>query len=371
MILETKPSRSPTPRQRRGNAPVVLSWNARLIGLGVLLIIPALLLAAFTAAQPTAAQGATATPGTGSGQPVTKSCADEALTVSMIQTAVPVTPAATAAPATAAAPLTVTLTASATPPPTPTLRPAPAVDRVGPLQNYPQDWTLMYIHDRGTNSQVRVICGNAIAVSGKKGEPFPYGSIIVMETWTVKPGSAPGLLALDDKGNFIREKLVTVHAMRKEKGFGEAYKAFRSGEWEYMGYNPDGSVLNPPETTGVCADCHSAALTEKTDWTFRAMQYFDHVNSQILPATMQNLQLVVEAEVGYGPRDISVKKGTTVIFDNLDVVPHNVTFRDGSFDSGRNDPGSSISFIANTPGTFAFFCNLHPRQMSGTIKVTE
>jgi plastocyanin len=290
-------------------------------------------------------------------------CADGALMVSMIQTPVPVTPAATTAappPATPAAP----------PPPTPTLLPAPKENRVGALQNYPKDWTLMYVHDRGTNAQVRVICGNSVAISGKVGEPFPYGSILVMETWNAKAGSAPGTLALDDKGHFIRENLVSLHVMRKEKGFGADYKQFQAGEWEFVGYRPDGSILNAPEATGFCADCHSAALTEKTDWTFRALQFYDHLNTQILPAPMQKVQLVVEAEVGYGPRIFSVKKGTTVTFNNLDVVPHNVTFRDGSYDSGLNAPGSSISMIMSTPGTYAYFCNLHPRQMSGTITVT-
>jgi plastocyanin len=101
------------------------------------------------------------------------------------------------------------------------------------------------------------------------------------------------------------------------------------------------------------------------------MQFHDGLNTQILPAAMQNVKMVVEAEVGFGPNQLTIEPGTTVVFNNLDVVPHNVTFRDGSVDSGRNDPGSSFSLIMDTPGTYAFFCNLHPRQMQGTITVLE
>jgi plastocyanin len=180
-------------------------------------------------------------------------------------------------------------------------------------------------------------------------------------------------LAVDENGHLIRENLVSLHVMRKEKGFGADYKEFQSGEWEYVGYNPDGSILNAPEATGFCAACHAAALDEKTDFTFRALQVLDHEQmfTQILPGPMQPLQMVVMAEVGYGPNNLRIKPGTTVVFNNFDLVNHTVTARDGSFDSGIKAPNSTFSMIFDQPGSYAYFCSLHPAQMTGTITVAE
>ena len=69
--------------------------------------------------------------------------------ISLIQTAIPVTPTATgSAPS-----------ASPTPQPaTPTPRPAPSEDRVGFPTGYQEDFKLMYVYDRLDNRQVRVVC---------------------------------------------------------------------------------------------------------------------------------------------------------------------------------------------------------------------
>lgn len=49
--------------------------------------------------------------------------------------------------------------------------------------------------------------------------------------------------------------------------------------------------------------------------------------------------------------------------------PHSVTSRDGLFDSGVTDPGGSFQFTFTAPGTYRYFCQVHPEQMFGTIVV--
>ncbi len=49
--------------------------------------------------------------------------------------------------------------------------------------------------------------------------------------------------------------------------------------------------------------------------------------------------------------------------------PHSVTSRDGLFDSGVTDPGGSFQFRFTTPGTYRYYCQIHPEDMSGTIVV--
>ncbi len=99
--------------------------------------------------------------------------------------------------------------------------PAPTVDRVGFPTGYKDTYKLFYVFDNYQNRQIRKVYGNAIAASVSPGEVFnfPYGSIILFESYSVQQDSA-GEPALDDKGRFVPNTLTTNFVMRKEKGFG-------------------------------------------------------------------------------------------------------------------------------------------------------
>jgi plastocyanin len=78
-------------------------------------------------------------------------------------------------------------------------------------------------------------------------------------------------------------------------------------------------------------------------------------------------QVVVE-EFAFKPAVLTVKPGTSVIWINHDDVPHTVTDRDDRFKSGAMDTDAKFSFTFKTPGTYNYFCALHPR-MTGQIIV--
>lgn len=88
------------------------------------------------------------------------------------------------------------------------------------------------------------VCANDVAASVKPGEPFPYGSILVFESWRPKE-DATGKVVPDDNGHLVRQTLNAIFVMRKEKGFGEAYQDRQAGEWEFAAYRPDKSYLVP------------------------------------------------------------------------------------------------------------------------------
>jgi len=134
---------------------------------------------------------------------------------------------------------------------------APTVDRVGFPTGYQTTFKLLYTFDNYQNRQIRRVYGNAAAASVRPGDVFnfPYGSIILFESYTVQQ-DANGEPVLDNDGRFIPATLTTIFVMRKEKGFGVDYGELRTGEWEYVGYRPDGSYANPPATTAACALCH-------------------------------------------------------------------------------------------------------------------
>ena len=80
----------------------------------------------------------------------------------------------------------------------------------------------------------------------------------------------------------------------------------------------------------------------------------------------------VSIDVGdriYRPASVTVSPGTTITWRNIDDRPHTVTDRAGSFDSGIFDTGGTYTRTFDTPGTFQYFCTLHP-DMVGTVSVT-
>ena len=66
--------------------------------------------------------------------------------------------------------------------------------------------------------------------------------------------------------------------------------------------------------------------------------------------------------------DVTIAAGTEVVWTNSDSLRHSVTANDFSFDSGTMEQGDTFSFVFDTPGTFAYYCNFHPN-MTATITV--
>jgi len=74
--------------------------------------------------------------------------------------------------------------------------------------------------------------------------------------------------------------------------------------------------------------------------------------------------------IAFQPGRIEIPTGTTVAWTNNDAVQHTVTAVDRSFDSGNMAPGASWPHTFTKPGTYQFFCVVHPF-MKGTVIVEE
>jgi plastocyanin len=90
------------------------------------------------------------------------------------------------------------------------------------------------------------------------------------------------------------------------------------------------------------------------------------VLSSVVSAAGEN-QVVIKT-FKYGPKDITVPVGTTVTWLNKDNEVHTVVSKDGKFRSSALDTDDSFTFTFTDPGTYSFFCSLHP-QMTGTVTV--
>ena len=71
----------------------------------------------------------------------------------------------------------------------------------------------------------------------------------------------------------------------------------------------------------------------------------------------------------FNPPTLTVKAGTTVTWTNKDDIPHGIAATGNAFKrSNALDTDDSYSFTFTTPGTFQYFCYIHPH-MTGTIVV--
>ena len=57
---------------------------------------------------------------------------------------------------------------------------------------------------------------------------------------------------------------------------------------------------------------------------------------------------------------LTVTAGTTVVWTNNDDVQHTVTASDNSFSSQALDTNGQFTYTFNTPGTYSYFCAIHP-----------
>ena len=70
----------------------------------------------------------------------------------------------------------------------------------------------------------------------------------------------------------------------------------------------------------------------------------------------------------FNPQQITVKAGTTVVWTNHDDIPHTVTSSTKVFKSNALDTDDKFLFTFTTPGSYLYFCALHPH-MTGSIVV--
>ena len=97
----------------------------------------------------------------------------------------------------------------------------------------------------------------------------------------------------------------------------------------------------------------------------RETRTFDRPDEGEVATTIEN----------FSHRNAQSKVGETLVWTNMDAVPHTVTLgsrgvAEPGFDSGLMGPGQSFALKFDQPGTYSFTCTLHPA-MNGEIVVTE
>ena len=107
---------------------------------------------------------------------------------------------------------------------------------------------------------------------------------------------------------------------------------------------------------------HIRVATALTVATFTMAAVFPAASAQAAETLVQIDHFI------FAPQRVSVKAGTTVTWVNDDDIPHVVVASNKLFKSKTLDTNDKFSFTFTTPGTYEYFCSLHPH-MTGTIVV--
>jgi 3',5'-cyclic AMP phosphodiesterase CpdA len=93
-----------------------------------------------------------------------------------------------------------------------------------------------------------------------------------------------------------------------------------------------------------------------------AQRASDHDDGSIAKVRIDNFS--------FAPKLLSVKAGTTVTWTNGDDVPHNVVGTKTEFSSPVLDTDQTFSYRFRNPGSYKYYCKLHP-MMTGMIVVAR
>ena len=87
--------------------------------------------------------------------------------------------------------------------------------------------------------------------------------------------------------------------------------------------------------------------------------------------------------IAFKPATLSVATGATVTWTQKDAGVHTVTSGaveqggggvtkapDGRYDSGELSTGETFTFTFDQPGTYSYFCAVHPATMRGEVRVS-
>ncbi len=107
------------------------------------------------------------------------------------------------------------------------------------------------------------------------------------------------------------------------------------------------ALLGPPEPSRGASDRATPAVTRLA-------------NAPTPQVTIDNFT--------FSPATLTVSTGTTVTWTNQDDMVHTVTEANRRFSSKGLETGDTYSYTFTEPGTYTYFCALHPR-MTATVIV--
>jgi len=82
------------------------------------------------------------------------------------------------------------------------------------------------------------------------------------------------------------------------------------------------------------------------------------------PASITDIKI---DNFSFTPASITIPAGTEVHWKNNDDIPHNVVSDDHSIKSKVLDTGDEFSYTFTKPGTYSYFCSIHPKMTAKVV----
>jgi plastocyanin len=90
------------------------------------------------------------------------------------------------------------------------------------------------------------------------------------------------------------------------------------------------------------------------------------VNAASSEAPANGAEITID-NFSFTPATITVKTGTPITWKNRDDIPHTVVSSDNLFKSKALDTDDKFSFTPTKPGTYNYFCSLHPKMTARVV----
>lgn len=91
--------------------------------------------------------------------------------------------------------------------------------------------------------------------------------------------------------------------------------------------------------------------------------------SEMTQSAGGDLQVKID-NFSFTPKQLAIPAGTTVTWTNQDDVPHNVVSTEKKFSSPVLDTDQKFSFTFKEPGSYPYFCKIHP-MMTANVQVVR
>lgn len=102
---------------------------------------------------------------------------------------------------------------------------------------------------------IRLFANNTAVDAGLERRELPDGSVLVGEIYAAKT-DADGKVVTSSLGRRIRDKLVAIAVMERNKGWGETLPAeYRNGDWDFGIFSPEGKALD--KDLNACRKCNA------------------------------------------------------------------------------------------------------------------
>ena len=147
-------------------------------------------------------------------------------------------------------------------------------------------------------------------------------------------------------------------------------KNLNAGQGSYGGYQKYGYDTGYPRPTAPAYQYYAPGMQPGMQGYNMAPGYYPAPQAQVNNSTSEPAaNSVAIAGMQFQPATIRVKTGEEVTWTNNAAMPHTITGReDGKLSSSRLNQGYVFSHTFEKPGTYSYYCALHP-SMTGTVIV--